>query len=152
MVRTVYEAIGVWTHLRFARPFKTSGGRPQPPVDVRGLRPGELVQVKTKDEIHATLDERGKNRGLWFDREMLPYCGTTARVRSKVERYIDEGTGRLIELKSDLYILDGVTCSGDLSVERRFCARAIYPWWREAWLRRIDDGGASSADPELREA
>jgi hypothetical protein len=151
MLRIVYEAIGVWTHLRFARPFKTTGGSQPPVFDLRGLQPGDLVQVKSKHEIRATLDERGKYRGLWFDREMVPYCGRTARVRSKVDCYIDEGTGRLVELKSDLYILDGVTCSGDLSVERRFCARAIYPWWREGWLERVE-GAASRADAGAPEA
>src|SRR5512140_755065 len=30
------------------------------------LRPGELVRIKSKREIMATLDARLKNRGLWF--------------------------------------------------------------------------------------
>src|SRR5262249_38539447 len=91
-----------------------------------------------------TLDANGKNRGLWFDREMLPFCGSNARVLSKVERFVDEKTGRLVELSSDLYTLDGVTCGGGLSVGRRFCPRAIYPWWREAWLQRLDGEEAGS--------
>ena len=107
----------------------------------RGLLPGDLVQVRSRSEVAETLDAHGKNRGLWFDREMLPYCGTTVRVLDRVERFIDETTGRVVELKSDCYILDGVTCSGDLSAGRRFCVRAIYPWWRECWLRRVDEDG-----------
>ena len=33
-------------------------------------------------------------------------------VKSRVERFVDENTGKLVQLKSDCYILDGVVCSG----------------------------------------
>lgn len=107
----------------------------RPPL---GLRPGELVQIRTRPEIGKTLGENGKNRGLWFDREMVPYCGRTARVKTKVERFIDEKSGRVIELASDCYILDEVVCQNSRSSGRWFCPRAIYPWWREAWLKRLE--------------
>lgn len=109
------------------------------PPRALGLQPGELVQIRSREEIAASLDARGKNRGLWFDAEMTPYCGGTYEVRSRVERFIDDRTGRMVELSSDCLILDGVTCSGERSSWRWFCPRAIYPWWREAWLSRVDD-------------
>jgi hypothetical protein len=119
--------------------------KPLPPVSTPAtqpqhleLQPGELVQIRSKHEIAATLDERGKCRGLWFDVEMAPYCGKEYRVRSRVERFINETTGQMVELSSDCLILDGVICSGERSSWRYFCHRAIYPWWREAWLRRVD--------------
>ena len=34
------------------------------------LQPGELVRVKSKREIVATLDKMNRNRGLSFDHEM----------------------------------------------------------------------------------
>jgi hypothetical protein len=115
------------------------GTRTQPGSDPPlNLRPGELVQVKTKEEIAATLSPKGKHRGLWFDREMLPFCGRVFRVRRRIDRIIDERDGRMIEIKNDCVTLEGVVCSGDLSVMRWFCPRAIYPYWRECWLRRID--------------
>ena len=72
---------------------------------------------------------------------MMPYCGHTARVTTKVERFIDEWTGRLVQLASDCYILDEVVCRSYHSEGRWFCPRAIYPWWREAWLDPIDSAG-----------
>ena len=72
---------------------------------------------------------------------MVPYCGKTVPVKRKVERFIDEGTGKLVQLKSDCYILDGVVCTGDRNEGKWFCRRAIYPWWREAWLQPVDDDG-----------
>jgi hypothetical protein len=113
----------------------SSPGKP-PPTTPLQLEPGELVQVKSKREIAAALDENGLNKGLSFDWEMLPHCGRSYRVRDRVERFIDENTGTMVELKNPCIILDGVACSGDWSEGRWFCPRAIYPYWREDWLRR----------------
>jgi hypothetical protein len=109
-----------------------------PPAPPGGLELGTLVRVRSRAEIAPTIDSAGKNRGLWFDREMLAFCGRTARVQTKVERFIDERTGRPVELASDCYILEGFVCSSEVSEGRWFCPRAIYPWWREAWLERVE--------------
>ena len=104
----------------------------------RGLKVGELVRVRSREEIAKTLNDEGRHRGLWFDHEMLPYCGKTARVRTKVERFVDEKTGKIVNLKSDCYILEGCICVSDDSDGRWFCPRAIFIWWREAWLEPIE--------------
>jgi len=103
-----------------------------------GLQPGEWVEVKSADEIARTLDARLRHRGMLFaESEMLPACGKTFQVRRRVGRIIDEATGRMLTLKNDCIVLEGFVCTGDLSDRgRRFCAREIYPYWREAWLRR----------------
>lgn len=101
---------------------------------VTEFQPGELVEIRDKDEIMPTLSPLNTNRGMWFDYEMLPYCGTRARVSHKVERIIDESSGRMIKL-SDCLVLEGVVCTGRY---RRFCPRSITPYWRSAWLRRVE--------------
>ena len=83
----------------------------------------------------ATLDETNCNRGLLFDGEMASYCGRTARVQARVNRLIEESTGEMIEIKSDCIILEGVVCAANYY---RFCTRAIYSYWREIWLEKID--------------
>jgi hypothetical protein len=103
-----------------------------------GLAVGDWVQVKSAEEIGRTLNEWGKNRGLWFDREMRVYCGGTYRVKRRIDRIINERTGGMIEIKSDCWVLDGVVCTGDYSKSRWLCAREIPSYWREAWLRRVD--------------
>ncbi len=115
-------------------PGSRNGSTPSARLD---LQPGERVQVKSADEICRTLDAGLRNRGLSFDVEMAPYCGRTFRVLRRVERLIDERTGEMIDLRNDCVILDGVTCSGLLSRGRLFCPRAIFPFWREIWLRRV---------------
>jgi hypothetical protein len=109
-----------------------------PRTEQLGLRPGEWVQVRSAAEIERTLNDKGKNRGLWFDREMLAFCGGTFRVRRRIDRIVDDRTGELIEMKSDCVTLEGVVCSGERSLARWFCPRGIYPYWREGWLRRVE--------------
>jgi hypothetical protein len=101
------------------------------------LKPGELVRIKDVDAIRATLNEKGYNRGLWFDREMMQYCGGTFRVHRIVRKFIDERFGKLVALKTDCVTLENVVCSGDYSLRRWFCPRDIYPYWRDCWLERV---------------
>jgi hypothetical protein len=103
------------------------------PTERLNLQPGELVQVRSKEEIVATLDKTQRNRGLWFDSEMLPYCGGIYRVLRCVHHIVDEKTGKMISMKNPCIVLHGVVCKSEF---HRLCPRAIYPYWREAWLTR----------------
>jgi hypothetical protein len=99
------------------------------------LQPGEFVQVRSRQEIFATLDQKNRNRGLLFDSEMLKYCGGTYRVARRVNQIVDEKNGKMLRMKSSCIILDGSACAADY---HRLCPRAIYHYWREGWLRRAD--------------
>src|SRR5262249_27178364 len=106
---------------------------------------GEWVQVKPVNEIVATLDPHGRNKGLWFDREMAIYCEGVYRVRDRVNRFIDERTSKMVELKNDAISLESEGCTGEHSYRRWFCPREIIPYWRECWLRRVPaPAGAAS--------
>lgn len=98
------------------------------------LQPGDLVRIKSKDEIIATLDAQNRNKGLSFDGEMLSYCGGVARIKTQVNRLIDERNGKVVNIKRDCYILDGVVCKADYN---RFCTRSTYPYWRSVWLDKL---------------
>jgi len=142
MARIVLGEIGRRLHLIPRGELVTHGASagPAETPPPRWLEPGTLVQIRSKQEIEPTLDATGRNRGLFFDRsEMLPFCGKTFPVKSRVERFVDENTGKLIQLKSDCYILDGVVCSGNRSAGKWFCRRAIYSYWREAWLEPVTE-------------
>ena len=121
------------------------------PTCALGLRPGELVRVKSFKEILATLDTGKLNRGLYFDPEHVPYCGGTYRVKTRVEKYIEEKTGRLKTLKNPSVILEGVWCRSRYSDCRMFCPRSIYSWWREVWLERVQDAGGQGPPPDISE-
>lgn len=101
------------------------------------LQPGEWVRVKSREEIARTLTPDGRSLGMWFDREMLPYCGGVYRVRQRISRFIHERNGKMMTPKTSPVTLEGVVCSGDRSICRWFCPREIYPYWREFWLERV---------------
>jgi len=148
LTRAGYRAVHIRVRFRLGRgrplPLqgRCAGATPKGDLD---LRPGEWVRVKEKEQIAGTLNARCLNRGLSFDWEMLPYCGRTFRVQERVNRIIDDRSGAMIQIGSDGLILEGVTCSGDRSSGRLFCPRAIYPYWREVWLERVDDPGPGPA-------
>jgi hypothetical protein len=113
-------------------------GQPTPMLAL-DLQPGELVRVKSYNEILSTLNVENKNRGLYFDAEHVPYCGGVYPVKTLVKKYIDEKTGRMVSLNNVSVILEGVVCQARYSNCRLFCPRGVYPWWREIWLERIPE-------------
>jgi hypothetical protein len=78
-----------------------------------------------------------------FDPEMLMYCGREARVRQRVEKIVDEKTGRMMYLKNPCIMLEDVVCTAKY---HRFCPRAIYPYWREIWLERVTLSAGAATD------
>jgi hypothetical protein len=117
-------------------------GQPTPSATL-DLQPGELVRVKSHDDILRTLNTQSKNRGMFWDAELVPYCGKTYRVLKRVTRIINERTGEMQEMKSPCIILDSVVCQARYSHCRMFCPRSIYPFWREIWLERVAPAGVS---------
>lgn len=111
------------------------------PISDLNLQPGDLVRVKSYEEILATLDVTNKNRGLFFDAEMVPHCGREYRVRSRVHNFLEEKTGKMVTLKTPAVILENVWCQSRYSTCRVFCPRSIYSWWREVWLEKVPETG-----------
>jgi len=116
------------------------------------IREGERVRVRRKTEIEQALDAGQRNRGLWFDVEMLPYESSEHTVLRRVERIVNEKTGYMMAFANDCLILDGVVCGGLHSNCRMFCPRSIYPYWREAWLERTATPSRSAIAPPVTEA
>ncbi len=136
----IWLAIYDWVQkLRGGVPFPYKEGRlaGKTPSEQLNLQPGELVQIKSHDEILNTLNKNSRNRGLWFDAEQVPYCGKTAKVLCRVEKIINERTGKMMKLPNDCLILEGVYCQAHYSSDRLFCPRSIYSYWREIWLKRV---------------
>jgi hypothetical protein len=137
------------------------GGRPYPahpgripaggrtPAASLNLQPGELVRVKDQAAILETVDAYNRNRGMSFSAEMAPYCGGTYRVLSRVSRILDERTGRMLRLKNECIILEGVICRAQYNKNMIFCPRATYPYWREIWLERVTPIPAAAPDRAL---
>lgn len=121
------------------------------PSATLNLRPGELVRVKDFDFIRATCDKSNRNRGLMWDAELVPYCGGTYKVLRRVNKIVNERTGKLQEMKGPCIILDSVVCKARYSECRLFCPRSIYPYWREIWLERVAEQPNHIAEISKRE-
>ena len=141
-----------WLYDRFqwmwgGLPYPARSGNIPPgsktPSESSNLQPGELVRVRDYRAILDTLDQMSRNRGMGFSAEMVPYCGGTFRVLSRVERIIDERTGQMIEMKNPCIILEGAICQAKYNKKMIFCPRATYAYWREIWLERIPDKNLS---------
>lgn len=98
------------------------------------LQPGELVRIRSRDEIMATLDSNLLNRGMGFEAEMSRFCGRTARVKARATRCLDERTGRMLTMKNPCIILEDIVCEGAYTAN---CPREYVCWWREIWLERV---------------
>jgi hypothetical protein len=116
------------------------------PTLALNLQPGESVRVRSKREVMLTLNDGQRNRGMWFDAEMVPYCGKGPfRVLSRVEKLIHEKTGQLIPMTNPCIILDGVICSGNYLYQRMFSPRCEYMYFREIWLERAQPKNPTSS-------
>ncbi|GAA3443682.1 hypothetical protein [Planomonospora venezuelensis] len=126
-----------WLRLRGGRPWGFLKGRAVGPTPVAALdlKPGEIVRIRSKREIELTLNERLQNRGMGFEDGLTAFCGRTARVTGRVERCIDETTGRMLQMKTPSVVLENVVCPGTNSLN---CPRGHLPFWREIWLERVE--------------
>jgi hypothetical protein len=141
----------LWNGTRFPRSTgKIPVGKPTP-QEVLDLKPGELVRVKSHQRILETLNTDSKNRGMSWDAEMVPYCDGTYRVLKRVTKIIDEKTGKMLEMKNPCIILDSVVCQSRYSNCRMFCPRAFYPYWREIWLERAEEGNRAVSPASIDE-
>jgi hypothetical protein len=103
------------------------------PDEILDLRPGELVEVRSKEEILKTLDDHRRHRGLGFSTEMEEYCGRRLRVLKRVDRFILESYPGKVRRLRQTVILEGALCKG-LGIG---CDRSCFHFWREAWLKRV---------------
>src|SRR5436190_2346738 len=70
--------------IRYPRRYGTIPTGAKTPNATLNLQPGELVRIKRYAEILKTVDVGNRNRGLLFDAEMVPFCGSTYRVLKRV--------------------------------------------------------------------
>jgi hypothetical protein len=125
-------------------------------TSVGALRAGDLVEVRSKEEILATLDENGLLDHMPFMPEMLEYCGRRLRVSAVAHKTCDTATktgGRRIE---SAVHLEDLRCDGGA---HGGCQAECRIFWKQAWLRRVERGhsppppkagGAASGCTEAR--
>lgn len=107
------------------------------------LFPGDLVEVKAPEEILQTLDADGTSDQLPFMPEMIEFCGERFRVSRRAVKICCSGSSWTTRRfrTDDVVLLDGLRCSGR---EHDGCQKACAIFWREAWLRKVEDNDVLS--------
>ena len=99
---------------------------------------GDWVEVRSIDEILATLDEKGELDNLPFMPEMLQFCGQRFRVFKSAHKSCDTATGFAtgkwlgVELESTVHL--DLRCDGSA---HGGCQAACLLFWKEAWLKPV---------------
>jgi hypothetical protein len=106
-------------------------------------RTGDLVEVRSKEEILATLDQRGTLDGMPFMPEMLQYCGRRFRVAAVAHKTCDTArqTWKARRLQATVH-LTGLRCDG---LAHGGCQAECNLFWKDEWLKPATDNEDSSA-------
>jgi hypothetical protein len=101
-----------------------------------GLRAGDWVVVRPKQEILDTLDKTGRLDGLPFQPEMFAFCGRKLQVFKAAHKTCDSSDHRTGGRRMfDTVHLRGARCDGSL---HDGCQADCVFFWKEAWLSRVD--------------
>jgi hypothetical protein len=97
------------------------------------FKTGDLVRVRSREEIDSTLDPFKELKGCAFLSDMYQYCGTQQRVLKSMQRFMDERDYKLKKVRG-VILLENVICSGTPVFGP--CDRCCFLFWREEWLEK----------------
>lgn len=110
-----------------------------------GLRAGDWVEVKSKEEILASLDHNGNLDGMPFMPEMLKYCGRRFRVYKRAHKTCDYSAGMVARRVPSAVHLEGLRCTGEA---HGGCEAKCLLFWKEAWVKPVQSPRAQEAETD----
>jgi hypothetical protein len=108
----------------------------------RRLRAGDIVEVRSLEEILATLDSNGALEAMPFMPEMVKYCGKRFRVAKRAHKTcntVDNTGGARVR---EAVHLENVRCDG---AGHGGCQASCLMFWKEAWLKPVRDRASRTA-------
>jgi len=120
------------------------GTQKSTPAETLNLRAGEWIEIKPVADISETLNSRAYNRGLYFTPAMGGMAGEQRQVQGRIEKIIVDGTGEMRQLHNTAFLKDsycGCSC-----VAFGGCPRGEFAYWRDIWLRRVQDAAADQSE------
>ena len=97
-------------------------------------RTGDVVEVRSKEEILGTLNKNGRLDELPFMPQMLQFCGKRFKVYKRAHKTCDTVNPVAGRRVADAVHLetrcDGAAYGG--------CQAECLLFWKEAWLKRVD--------------
>jgi hypothetical protein len=115
------------------------------PGKTRRFRSGDVVEVRSADEILSTLDASGMFEGVPFMEEMRRFCGKRFRVFKRADKVCVESPYFLdLRRMRNAVLLEEVRCDGSA---HDGCGRLCMIFWKEAWLKPA--GAGARAEPPV---
>lgn len=105
------------------------------------LRAGDLVEVRSAEEILTSLDAEGTCESLPFMPEMLQFCGKRFRVFKRANKVCDTIDKTGFRRMKRTVLLDGARCDG---ADHGGCQAGCMILWKEQWLRPVAIGDSAS--------
>ncbi len=105
------------------------------------FRAGDLVEVRSKEEIFATLDENGELQSLPFMPEMLRFCGQRFEVFASAHKTCDTINQTGCRRMNTTVHLKELRCDGSA---HGGCQTNCLFFWKDDWLR---PAGGERAEP-----
>jgi hypothetical protein len=103
------------------------------PTRVPHFNSGDIVEVKSLEEIRATLDSNGMYEGVPFMAEMHRFCGGRYRVFKRTDKICVEREYSLdFRRMRNAVLLDEIRCDGS---DHDGCQKLCMIFWKEAWLK-----------------
>src|SRR6267142_5555237 len=100
------------------------------------LQAGELIEVRSVNEILTTLDQTGRLNAMPFMPEMLEYCGKRFRVHKVAHKTCDNIQPWNMRTVKNAVHLTGLRCDGQA---HGGCDAGCLIFWHEAWLKRVEE-------------
>src|SRR5579872_4528027 len=100
------------------------------------LKAGDWVEVLSKEQILATLDESGQLAGLPFMPEMFQYCGRRMRVFKRAHKTCDTINNSGGRSLAAAVHLEDARCGGEA---HGGCQAKCLIFWKEEWLRPLGE-------------
>jgi len=99
------------------------------------LRAGDWVEVRSREEILATLDGNSCLEKLPFMPEMFAFCGKRFRVYKRAHKTCDTVNDYKGRSMNDAVHLEGSRCDGQA---HGGCEASCLIYWKATWLRKIE--------------
>jgi hypothetical protein len=114
---------------------------------------GDLVEIRSKEEILRTLDRGARLEALPFMPEMLAYCGQRFKIYRHAYKTCDTVSGRYIGLRAQGCVHLNMRCDG---AAFDGCQAGCLLFWKTAWLKpvgaNVDPGIAAETEAAFRRA
>jgi hypothetical protein len=113
------------------------------------LKAGEMVEVRSREEILSTLDKNGCLDNLPFMPEMFAFCGRQLRVYKRAHKTCDTITYSGSQRIQNAVHLEGIRCNGHA---HGGCEAQCLIFWKEAWVKRVSVApiAGESASPDRK--